>query len=39
MTTLLPSALASVIDRPFLFSKCVEDIFQMEYQKVEEKIG
>ena len=39
MTTLIPSALGGVMDRPYLFAKCVEDIFMLNYCKVEQTIA
>jgi len=39
MTTLIPSALGGIMDRPYLFAKCVEDIFMLIYCKVEGTIA
>jgi hypothetical protein len=39
MTSTLPTALASLTDRPTLFTKCVADIFHLWYSCVESKLN
>lgn len=39
MTSAVPLALSGVIDRPFLFSKCLRDVFSLTYSSLEEELS
>ena len=39
MTSVLPTSLSCAIDRPNLFSKCVEDLFMTNYSDVQQELN